>query len=214
MPRLPGASPGRRVVTVDDIGALPPGPGSFEAFDVVVQDSSGFAACGAPLRRAIEDYVALGGYLILVEQGEEAPRNRASGTGWITVAAASSTTSSSDDPRIDRPLALDPELVRTFAHPDWQEMDLSALLIFAVVYHLAFLGAFVLPLLLDYRKSLGVYLVSVGFVVAVIAIGGYRVLGSIFLRDNQLYTQSITLVVLGPGGTPRPRPASSSASPR
>jgi hypothetical protein len=204
MPPTPGISPGRSVVRLDDLADVPPRPASFEAFDVIVFDTMGFAACDAPLRRAIEDYVTLGGHLVLIEEGGERPRSRATGTGLITrVGSRFFHDQLLGRPRVDRPLALDPELVRTFARPDWQEMDLSTLLIFAVLYHLAFLGAFVLPLLLDYRKSLGVYLVSVGFVVAVIAIGGYRVLGSIFLRDNQVYTQAISLVVLGPGESPQ-----------
>jgi hypothetical protein len=102
-----------------------------------------------------------------------------------------------------RPTILDTEFTRTFAPPDWQEMDLSRLLLFAFVYHGAFGLAFLLPLVLDSRKALGVYLASVGFVVVVVAGLAFHVLGQIFLRDNQVYTHAVTLLVAGEGSDPR-----------
>ncbi|NRA96119.1 MAG: hypothetical protein HRU14_07920 [Planctomycetes bacterium] len=168
------------VVVALGVSALPPAHGALEAYDFMVCPKSRWETASAEARRVIDRWVALGGKL-----------------------------ERSDDPSPEAPVApyrstaLDDGLTRTFAPPDWQEMDLSALLLFAVIYHCAFLLAFLLPLLLDSGKSLGVYLVSVGFVVVVIAGLAWHVLGDIFLRDNQVYTHAITIMVADGGDEPR-----------
>ena len=162
---------GARVVPLA-IGALPSAHGALEAYDFMVCPTSSWDAAPTEKRRVIDRWVALGGELRHVsDQALELSAH------------------------IYRSTALDDGLTRTFAPPDWQKMDLSDLLLFAVLYHVAFLMAFLLPLLLDSGKSLGVYLVSVGFVVVVIAGLAWHVLGDIFLKDNQVYTHAITIMV-------------------
>ena len=185
-----------------DPAAVPTTPGSLEAFDVLVMTEERFDTAAAEARDAVRRWTALGRRLVLT--GPSATRSRAPlGLGAIHRFAMGQAPAAFPPPPPLRPSALDVELTQTFAPPGWQEMDLSALLLFAVIYHVAFLLAFLLPMFLDSRKALGVYLVSVGFVVALVAALAWNVLGTIFLRDNQVYTHAVTLMVAGAGDDPR-----------
>ena len=194
---LAGTREGLRVVPLEP-DHLPLTRGALEAFDVLALEASTFAALGDAAEAALERWTALGGRLLLLEADRSETISVGLGTR-VTVSAGEAVPRSALGPRAPSPGALDEGLLGSFARPDWQEMDLSALLLFTVSYHLVFLAAFLLPLLLDSRKAIGVYLVSVSFVVVLMSFLAYQVLGSIFLRDNQVYTQAFTLLVQGSG---------------
>ena len=111
-----------------------------------------------------------------------------------------------------KPALGDPAIRTLFAAPDWRAIDLTRLLLFLVAYHVAFLAAFLLPVSLDSKKSTGVYLTSVGFIIVATALAGRWVLRGFFLKDNQIYTQSLTLVSIGPDGRAAARQIRSFAS--
>jgi hypothetical protein len=111
-----------------------------------------------------------------------------------------------------KPVLGDAAIRTLFAAPDWRAIDLGRLLAFLVAYHAAFLAAFLLPVSLDSKKSTGVYLTSVGFIVVATALAGRWTLRGFFLKDNQIYTQSLTLVSLGTDGRAAARQIRSFAS--
>ena len=191
----------KEVVLDPDILPLP--RGALEAFDALVLSRVRFQALSQEARARLREHVALGGRLVLVGAPGDRPLVRRHGLGRILEVPPEDDATWLELGRpLARPTALDTNLIRTFASPRWQEMDLSALILFALVYHAAFLLAFLLPMLLDARKSVVVYLSSVGFVVLAVAVLAYDVLGDIFLKDNQVYTQSITLLVHEGGEEP------------
>ena len=190
-----GAGPGGAVHAVSlDARALALGAGACEAFDCIVLQESHWDAL-APQQRAVLQGAAAAGALVLLEQSRAA-----SETLWGNGCVRRITQGAVTDGAWRlwrRPLlgSADREFLDTFVPLQWQELDLSSVFWFVVVYHLAFLLAFLLPLILDAHKSPTVYLISVSFVVVIIAGGGYRVLKSIFLKDNQVYTQSMGLLL-------------------
>jgi len=111
-----------------------------------------------------------------------------------------------------KPALGDPAIRTLFAAPDWRAIDLTRLLLFLAAYHVAFLAAFLLPVSLDSKKSTGVYLTSVGFIIVATALAGRWVLRGFFLKDNQIYTQSLTLVSVGADGRAAARQIRSFAS--
>lgn len=185
-----------RVVRLDP-GRRPRLPGALEAFDVVV-----VGADQAEGRADLFRDAALGRTLVILGPAGVPLARRAHGLGLILRGDPAASPAWLSELPERPPAAVDPGLVRSFAHPDWEEMDLAPVMIFAGVYHLAFLLAFLLPLTLDSRKALGVYLASVGFVVVVVGVLAFHVLDTIFLKDNQVYTQSIALLVDPPEGEP------------
>lgn len=177
-------------------------PGAYEAYDWMVVGGRTFDGLSAAVRDALLAYAALGGQLLLL--GDSRDWDRACGDGRIlSVAAGEPPPDHVWTSRWHRGSILDRDVVRTFAAPDWQEFNLRHLLVFTGVYHGVFLLAFLLPLLLDSRKSMGIYLVSVGFVTMLVALLAWHVLGRIFLRDNQVYTQSIALILCDGGPNER-----------
>ena len=190
---------GARVIGFE-LPSLPRLPGALEAFDVMVCPAAVWEQRNTGSEGAVLRWVTLGGVLQITGAGSGASRELGAGRIVDVARGASLTLPSSDGVR---PTALDDALTTTFAPPDWQEMDLTALLLFAALYHGAFLMAFLLPLLLDSHKSLTVYLVSVGFVVLVMAALAWQVLGTIFLKDNQVYTHAITIMVVDDAEEPR-----------
>lgn len=181
-----------------DPDALPTEHGALEAFGVIVVAPNEWERLTPPRREALLRWTALGGRLVREHPTPDVDRAVGAGrdvslTGGALFPATPAFQST----------ALDGELTRTFEAPDWQKKDLSDLLWFAAVYHLAFLAAFLLPLLLDSRKAPAVYLMSVGFVVLVVAGFAWQVLGEIFLKDNQVYTHAITVMVADDGPSPR-----------
>jgi hypothetical protein len=170
--------------------------GSYEAFDALVLPRQSYEEAGKVVRAALEEFAALGGRLVLLDSGLQTASARSLGTGYLLMMPPGMVSDLEFRAVTQGHTGvLDTGLIQTFASPRWQEMDLSALLLFAVVYHGAFLLAFLLPLLIDSKKSVAVYLVSVGFVVIAVALLAFNVLQDIFLKKTQVYTQSITLMV-------------------
>lgn len=203
LPARPPDAQDLRIVPFEP-AAVPLLPGALEAFDAAVVAESRLAESRS-LHAALERHAGLGGRLVGWAADRDLPaEEEPCGTGFRIRAGGRSWDSAVLGPaRAIRASAIDPDLMRSFAPPHWQEMDLSALIFFTVVYHAAFLAAFLLPMLLDSRKSRGVYLVSVAFVVIVIAGGAWSVLRTIFLRDNQVYSQSLAVAMAGGGPHPR-----------
>ncbi len=177
-----------------DQRALALGPAALEAPDVVVLSESCFGRLGQRAQAALQTAAACGA-LVIIEDAVRA-EEKWTGTGGILRVQGPATALpvfySWKKPEFS---IADREFLGTVAPLGWQELDLSAVLWFTLAYHAAFLAAFLLPLLLDAHKAPRVYLASVTFVVLVVAFGGYRVLKSIFLRDNQVYTQSTGLML-------------------
>lgn len=177
-----------------DQRALALGPAALESPDVVVLSESAFGNLDEGARKALKLAAACGALIVIDEavRAEEAW----TGTGGILhvkgPAAAAPLFHSWKKPEFS---IADREFLGAVAPLGWQELDLSAVFWFTLAYHAAFLAAFLLPLLLDAHKAPRVYLASVTFVVLVVAFGGYRVLKSIFLRDNQVYTQATGLML-------------------
>ena len=169
-------------------------PAAWEGFDWVVISEEEARGWSGSTQEALDRYVAFGGRLVRLAEQERAPVMRGQGTVRAFVAAAP-FPGQPDLPKVRRGSLLERNVVQTFAHPDWQEMDLRKLLWFAVVYHFAFLLAFLLPLFLDSKKSMGIYLVSVAFVTVVVVGLATRYLKDILLKDNQVYTQSIAVAI-------------------
>jgi hypothetical protein len=93
---------------------------------------------------------------------------------------------------------LEQNLYSNFALPDWGRVDLSGLLIFLCLYHVLFLLIFLLPLAFDARKSMTVYLVSVGCVLSVFVVSSHVAVGRLFLARTQVLQQDIALFVARP----------------
>ncbi len=186
------------VVLAGDLLRFPGGAAGLESLDaLVVRQPEWDAATGASTVRA---FAALGGHCVVVGR---AAGDEPFGQGWIH-GAADPASALRDAARFRRREAasFDATLKSLFASPDWQALDLSRLILFLFLYHVAFVLAFLLPLRLDAHKSQAVYLVSVGFVVVVVVLAARGVLRSFFLRDNQVYSQACTVVTLGAGDAP------------
>lgn len=95
-------------------------------------------------------------------------------------------------------------LYSSFALPDWGRVDLRGLMAFLGLYHLVFYLIFLLPLLIDARKGLGVYLVSVAFVLGLLIGGAYLVLKRVFLNENQILQQNVGVFVMTDMGGDQP----------
>ncbi len=176
--------------------------GAYEAFDTIVLSESTWINAPAELRAAALQFVARGAELVLFKLGGavSAEGSVREGRGRITRTRAAELTELELTRRVPVPRVRQPELLRTIVPPAWQELDLSKVILVLLLYHAAFLLAFLLPLVFDAKKSLVVYLASVGFVVVIVAFGGYLSLKRVFLRGNQVYSQSLTLVVASGDG--------------
>jgi hypothetical protein len=185
--RLVDAPPsGCVVVDLGDLRGL--SAGELEAFDALAVGSRSRAAAAV-----LDAFVAQGG--IAVELGAPPTSPRAFGEGRRLKAATASDVDFAALRR--RPAdAFDPALRSLFVRPDWARVDLKPLALFLVLYHVAFLAAFLLPWRLDAKKSSNVYLVSTGFVVVVVVFGGRAALKSFFFKDNQVATQCFTAATI------------------
>ena len=90
---------------------------------------------------------------------------------------------------------LEQNLYSNFAMPDWGRVDLSGLLIFLCLYHVLFFLIFLLPLAFDARKSMTVYLISVGCVLGVFVASSHVAVGRLFLARTQILQQDVALFV-------------------
>ena len=184
-----GAGAGDGEVRLDP-RCLELGPGAYEAFDVIVLRESAWDALSVQQRDVLSGAAAMGA-LVLLDHARAALEAR-TGTGSVKRIAASASGDASWRAWRRPPLgSADREFLDTFVPLQWQELDLTSVFWFVLIYHLAFLLAFLLPMTLDAHKAPTVYLISVSFVVLMIAAGGYGVLKHIFLKDNQVYTQSM-----------------------
>jgi hypothetical protein len=169
-------------------------PPALEAFDWLLVTQESFDSFPLGAKEALESYAAFGGQVILVSGQNQAVRHLGMG-GIRSIATMAQLATIEPLTWHHRGSLLERNVVQTFAPPDWQEMDLRKLLTFAAIYHAIFLAALLLPLLLDSKKSMSVYLVSVAFVTVLVVALSTQVLRKIFLKDNQVYSQSITLLV-------------------
>ncbi|MCA9320865.1 MAG: hypothetical protein KDB53_09030, partial [Planctomycetes bacterium] len=179
-------------------GALPDSILGWEAFSAMVIDEALWSRLGVEERSAIQDAVAAGGHLVLIAAGIDAVE--AWGLGrLIRARSASGPTTLALVPRAVN--AVESHLNSAFTLPDWGRVDLNGLILFLLAYHVVFYLIFLVPLSLDRRKSIGVYLVSVGFVLMLAIVGGWFAVREIFLRDNQILQQDLMVWVLAdPGG--------------
>ncbi len=181
------------------VAEIPPGfaAAAAEVFDVVVIDAAVYAGLAATERTEYDRFAAFGGALALVDPLAAAgpPDVRPDGEGRRVLVRNIADLDATKLRR--RPVDyLDPALRSVFLRPDWARVDLTSLAWFLVLYHTAFLFAFLLPWRLDAHKSSAVYLVSTGFVLVAVVFGGRAVLRSFFLRDNQTATQSFTAATI------------------
>lgn len=178
---------------------------ALEGFDVLALEAAAYAALPAADVARFDRYAAEGGTLLLLgPRPAGVPAARLDGEGRrIFGGALAELDATAVRRRV--PDATDPALRSVFLRPDWARVDLGRLATFLVLYHVAFLLAFLLPWRLDAHKSSNVYLVSVGFVLVVVVFGGRAALRSFFLRDNQVATQSFTAALFDadPSGAPR-----------
>jgi hypothetical protein len=178
---------------------------ALEGFDVLALEAAAYAALPAADVARFDRYAAEGGTLLLLgARPAGAPAARLDGEGRRMFGGALAELDATSFRR-RVPDATDPALRSVFLRPDWARVDLGRLAAFLVLYHVAFLLAFLLPWRLDAHKSSNVYLVSVGFVLVVVVLGGRAALRSFFLRDNQVATQSFTAALFDadPRGAPR-----------
>lgn len=189
------------------VAEVPPGfaAAAAEVFDVVVIDAPIYADLPDTERAEYDRFAAFGGALVVIDPNAAAgpPTIRPDGEGRRVVVRSGDELDATKLRR--RPVDyLDPALRSVFLRPDWARVDLTSLAWFLVLYHAAFLLAFLLPWRLDAHKSSVVYLVSTGFVLVAVVFGGRAVLRSFFLRDNQTATQSFTAATVDcTASTPR-----------
>lgn len=141
----------------------------------------------------LTSWVRDGGALELLASPDES--RRLLGAGSITRRRGGAAVADAVFPSVAGP-EFEGNLYSNFAVPDWGRVDLTPLIIFLGVYHLVFYLIFLLPLLLDARKGLGVYLTSVGFVLALVIVGAYFALTRVFLEENQLLQQSVQAALI------------------
>ena len=178
---------------------LPADAIGYRAFDLVVASAKTFAALDAKVAAAIDSHVRAGGRLCLT--GADRVERRVEGGGvreWTEGRRLPARIES----RSGSPSPLDENLYSNFALPDWGRVDLSGLLIFLVVYHAVFYLIFLLPLFLDAKKTMLVYLSSVGFVLTLVVGGAYFGLKEIFLKDTQILQQNVGVYLLEDGARP------------
>ncbi|MEE9391113.1 MAG: hypothetical protein V3W41_01270 [Planctomycetota bacterium] len=146
---------------------------------------------------ALADWVGLGGDVTRLGASENSERRWGDGRYHLL---KSLTPILSSPPRVLAHEALHQNLYSNFALPNWGRVDLNPVLIFLAIYHLVFALIFLLPLYLDGKKSLAVYLISVGFVLALVVVGAQYALKKVFFTDTQILQQSLeVLVVRGEG---------------
>jgi hypothetical protein len=185
-------------VVAFELSAAPQVPGALEVFDTIAVAAADWGELRAEQRGLLERYAALSGNVVVVgDSPGSRPESRR--TGLVQSVSHPWMLADLD---LRRPFEVGPDAFdRTpasgFERPDWQALDLTKLLLFLVAYHAAFLVAFLLPLLLDSHKSPAVYLISVGTVIVVVVGVAWWSLRQFFLRDNQVFTQSLTFVAVG-----------------
>jgi hypothetical protein len=164
----------------DDLG--------YDPFGAIVCPSHFYLGLGAPQRKAVDVWTHGGGTLVLLDAQDDSAESV--GLGQLV------RTKGKDLPPEFRPddrarHAEEANLYSDFLLPDWGQVDLSGLLLFLGIYHAVFYVIFLLPLVLDSKKSLGVYLCSVGFVLTLCVGGAYYTLKQTFLTENQILQQNI-----------------------
>lgn len=170
--------------------------GDLEGIDAFVVSGDWRTRTPAPLARAVERRTRLGTPRFEIGQ---ATGDRLAASGLVRSVPAAALGAALAGVSIRPPAAIDRGLVEVFAPPGWQELDLSALLLFAIAYHVVFLLVFLVPLRLDGGKALGVYLSSVSFVVLVVAGVAWNVLDRIFLAETQVYSHQVGIAIADDG---------------
>jgi hypothetical protein len=168
-----------------------------EAFDAAAIDRARYDAVSSAVRAELDRFAALGGTLVLIDPAAPPDAGASFADGEGRRRLVRDATALEARALLRRPVDhFDPALRSVFLRPDWARVDLAPLALFLVLYHLAFLAAFLVPWRLDAKKSSGVYLASTGFVLAVVVLSGRAVLRSFFLRDNQTATQAFTAATI------------------
>jgi hypothetical protein len=176
-----------------DEESWPTGRSFFDPFSGFILDAEREAGLDLAERAALEDFAASGGHVYVL--GADAPSRRRLGEGVIE---RQTSRELADFGRLSsrRRQVAAAGLYDRFALPDWGRVDLRSLLIFLLVYHLVFLLIFLLPLRYDARKRLAVYLVSVGFVLALVVLASYFALTRRLLPKTQVLQQDLLAAVL------------------
>ena len=176
----------------------------YRSFGSVVMTADQWAKLDADDRERIEGFAESGGGVVLLDAKTDTRRGfvrRVHGRELPDDFASMTTPSTLPSPIAATPASgLEANLYASFALPDWGRVDLTRLIVFLVVYHGVFLLIFLLPILLDAKKSRTVYLVSVGSCLAVVIVAAYLTLNAIFLREMQILQQSVAIHVLRDGG--------------
>lgn len=194
-PEFSGAFAGRAEVVTVEAATLPTSSIGFRPFTAVFATTATVDHCPEPVRSAVADFVRSGGKMVVIG-GQSA--ERAEGLGRIFEVTRPDELANRDWKRRDDRI-VDPAAYGNFLLPSWDMVDLTKLLIFLVVYHVVFYLVFLLPLLIDSRKSVGVYVVSVGFVSAIVVLGGWFSTKRVFFRDNQILQQNIGIYACAGG---------------
>ncbi len=181
--------------------ALPTAMIAYEVFGAVVSDEKSWESLPERARRAVEASIAAGGRLLLLNAQRAYDQRVGEGRLLGAVPGQSPVTLRP----VSRQAPMHEEnLYSDFAVPDWGRVDMTGLILFLLAYHVVFYLIFLLPLLLDARKSMAVYLTSVGFVLALEILGGWWGLKVVFLRENQTVEQDFMVDVLGRDAAGRP----------
>ncbi len=177
-----------------DPGLLPDAFTGLSAVDAVVH--GGADILPGPAAAVLDAWVAAGGTRVVVTGTDPGVRPR--GFGRIVRTPPEGLPALELPERPGAALDIDANLHSLFSRPDWEHLDLSRLLLFIVVHHAAFLLVFLLPLLLDSRKSEGVYLASVSVTLVVFSVASWIALRHAFLTDNQVYLQRLGVYAVAP----------------
>jgi len=180
---------------------LPRSMTAYEVYGAIVAEETFWESLPEAPRRAIEASVAAGGRLLLLNAHRA--YDRRVGEGRLLGAVAGQGPVSLRPVSRQAPLHEE-NLYSNFGVPDWGRVDMTGLILFLLAYHVVFYLIFLLPLLIDARKSMAVYLTSVGFVLALEILGGWWGLKVVFLRENQTVEQDFSVDVLGRDAAGRP----------
>ncbi len=180
---------------------LPRSMTAYEVYGAIVSDETFWESLPEAPRRAIEASVAAGGRLLLLNAHRA--YDRRVGEGRLLGAVPGKTPVTLRTVSRQAPMHEE-NLYSDFAVPNWGRVDMTGLILFLLAYHVVFYLIFLLPLLIDARKSMGVYLTSVGFVLTLEILGGWWGLKVVFLRENQTVEQDFSVDVLGRDAAGRP----------
>lgn len=194
-PALAESVKGRAEIVAVAAADSPPLSAGYRPFAAVVASGTTVEHVSSSVRSAVLDFVRSGGTMVVLGSGAS---ERPEGLGRILEVSRPDEVANREWRRRDD-RTVDPNAYGNFRLPSWDMVDLTKLLLFLVVYHVVFYLVFLLPLLIDSKKSVGVYVVSVGFVSAIVVVGGWFSTKRVFFREHQILQQNIGIYAYAGG---------------